>query len=70
MSRPIIAATDIIHVDAVADIQRFAEFEVTPVASRMCLETLKHIDVLIVRNPLPAELPADAPRLKAVIRHG
>ncbi|MFA7668286.1 MAG: hydroxyacid dehydrogenase [Burkholderiaceae bacterium] len=63
-----VVATDSVHPEAVVQIQRLADFSVESVAG-LCDKVLQ-ADVLVVRNPIPAQLFAQAPQLKAVIRHG
>ncbi|HWL29262.1 MAG TPA: NAD(P)-dependent oxidoreductase [Burkholderiaceae bacterium] len=70
MRRPLIAATDHIHPEAVAEIQRSADFQLVTVGPATSADLMNRVDVLIVRNPLPADCLAAAPNMKAVIRHG
>lgn len=68
---PVVFATDHIHPDAARRLGEVARFAV--VAWREgpdYADALAGADVVIVRNRLPAELFARAPRLRAVIRHG
>jgi D-3-phosphoglycerate dehydrogenase len=66
----LIAATDHIHPDAVADVQRCADFALVDTNAPTRPDVLERVEVLIVRNPVPADWFAATPRMKAVIRHG
>ncbi|OZI60824.1 NAD(P)-dependent oxidoreductase [Bordetella genomosp. 11] len=70
-SQPIVVLTSAIHPDEHARLAGHATVRVSPDARP---ETLKaavaDADGLVVRNPLPADIFEQAPRLKGVVRHG
>lgn len=70
MRAPLVLSTDAIHSDAVAALRAAGEFAFGCANAADEPERLTQADVIIVRNPIPAELLSQAPRLRAVIRHG
>ena len=68
---PIILSTHVLHPRATEILSGAGEYRV---ASALDADTLvresRDADVIVVRAPLPAALFADAPRLRAAVRHG
>ncbi|MEN4921026.1 NAD(P)-dependent oxidoreductase [Achromobacter spanius] len=70
-AQPVVALTSPIHPDAHARLAAACEVRVAPDASADALRAVvRDAQGLIVRNHLPEDIFDDAPRLRAVVRHG
>ncbi len=71
MSKPTVLLTDVIHPAMRSVLDEACDVVAAPDASAVTLRSLiRGADGLIVRNKLPDDIFDDAPRLRAVVRHG
>lgn len=68
---PVVLATNPLHADGTALLERHARIVVAPDTKDATLRALaRDADGIVVRAKLPDDIFADAPRMKGVVRHG
>lgn len=65
-----VVATDPMHPDATARVERFAELSVLSTSSRPRRELIGEADALIVRTPITPDDVNAGRKLKVIVRHG